>query len=254
MKYTRYDLKNKKNNFVFFLSVISIILILALVFGTLISKMFIKDNNNAVIKNVTKQNEEKKNVNKKEAKQNTKETKSENCENEKYVKGDITNYTIIQCGVFSKKENAEVLKKELAKLGEAFIVNEDNKFKTILGVYNKEETEKIIKILENNKKEYVKINVEITPKDKCDMQICELIDANMQIVHKLSQDDVKGVKTKELKTWAGKLESIDKNSTNYSVLALIKNNIKNFPETLSKESLVKEKSFICNVLKKMYKK
>lgn len=266
MKYTRYDLKNKKNNLVFFLSVISIVLVLALVFGTIISKLFIKGNNdNAVIKNVSKENTLKKDSTKQDvAKQNvvkqdvankdSKKTENKSYKSNRALESDITNYTIIQCGVFSKKENAEILKKQIKKFGEAFVVNEDNKFKTILGVYNKEETEKIVKIFENSKKEYVKTNIVITPKDKCDIQICELLDASMQVVHKLSQEDVKGVKTKELKTWTENLENIDKSSTNYSLLVSIKNNINNFPETLSKENVIKEKSFIYNTLKKMDKK
>lgn len=238
MKYTRYDLKKKNNNFMFFIIVIVAILILAFVSGTILSNIFIKGDDQAK-KSTPKENQGKV-VQKKEESPNNKEADQKI--------SDITSFTVIQCGVFTNKDNAEGLKVELSKLGKAFFVEDGNKIKVILGIYSEKEALNVINNLEADGKEYSRKNFKPELKDSCDMQICEMIDANLQIIHKLYDDKVKSVQTKQIKEWAANLKEVDKNSSNYKLLLEIKDNINKLPKEISKSDIEKQNIFIYNVL------
>lgn len=238
MKYTRYDLKKKNNNFMFFIIVIVTILILAFVSGTILSNIFIKGDNQAK-KNTPNQNNGN-TIEKKEGSLNNKETEQKI--------SDITSFSAIQCGVFTNKDNAEVLKMELSKFGKAFLVEDGNRVKVILGIYSEKEALNVIKKLEADGKEYSRKNFKSELKDSCDMQICEMIDANLQIIHKLYDDKVKSVQTKQMKEWAANLKEVDKNSSNYKLLLEIKDNINKLPKEISKNDVEKQNIFIYNVL------
>jgi hypothetical protein len=69
------------------------------------------------------------------------------------------------------------------------------------------------KRLEADGKEYSRKNFKPELKDSCDVQICEIIDANLQIIHKLYDDKVKSVQTKQIKEWAANLKEVDKNGS-----------------------------------------
>ncbi|MCY6957787.1 SPOR domain-containing protein [Clostridium brassicae] len=238
MKYTRYDMKRKNNNLVFFIVIIAGILIFAFIAGTIISNFFIKDKNNSIkpSENSPKKNTE---IIKKETNKN--EKNQENVEN-------ITEYSAIQCGVFSNKDNAETLKQELNQFGKTFLVNEGDKVKVIFGIYSQKEEEKVLKLLDSKKKEYSKIKFNIQPKDECDIQICKLIDANLQIIHKLDDSKVKAVHTNQIKEWSSKLEETNKEGENYKALIELKNNINNLPKEMSKEHIEQQNAFLYKVL------
>lgn len=238
MKYTRYDLKKKNNNFMFFIIVTVAILILAFVSGTILSNIFIKGDNQAK-KSTPKENQGKV-IEKKEESSNNKETEQKI--------SDITSFSAIQCGAFTNKDNAQGLKMELYKFGKAFFVEDGNKIKVILGIYSEKEALNVIKNLEADGREYSRKNFKPELKDSCDMQICEMIDANLQIIHKLYDDKVKSVQTKQIKEWAANLKEVDKNSSNYKLLLEIKDNINKLPEEISKNDIEKHNIFIYNVL------
>ncbi len=238
MKYTRYDLKKKNNNFMFFIIVIVTILILAFISGTILSNIFIKGDNQAKKSTSNKNNGNI--IEKKEDSLNNKETEQKI--------SDINSFSAIQCGVFTNKDNAEVLKTELSKFGKAFLVEDGNKIKVILGIYSEKEALDVIKRLEADGKEYSRKNFKPELKDSCDVQICEIIDANLQIIHKLYDDKVKSVQTKQIKEWAANLKEVDKNGSNYKLLLEIKDNINKLPKEISKNDIDKQNIFIYNVL------
>lgn len=260
MKYTRYDLKKKNNNVIFFVLVIAGILALAVISGTIISNMFIKGGNDQGAKNkgndsvqVVKKEQEKSNKdnteNKKENMQeNTnKNVKSKTSDNENSA--DITDYVIIQCGVFSNDENAKKIKEELKGLGNSFLVKEDGKVKVVLGVYSEKDGKKISNILDGKNKEYSQKKFNLKCDNECDVQICKLLDANLQILHKLSDNKVKKVQTKQIKEWLEGLKDVSDNSQNYKVLMELKKNTKSLPAEITRENIDKQYQFLYNVFK-----
>ncbi|WMJ81033.1 SPOR domain-containing protein [Clostridium sp. MB40-C1] len=238
MKYTRYDMKRKNNNLIFFIVIIAGILIFAFIAGTIISNFFIKDKNNN--SNPT-ENSPKKNATIIKKEDNKTDKKQEKVQN-------ITEYSAIQCGVFSNKDNAETLKQELNQFGKSFLVTEGDKVKVIFGIYSQKEEDEVLKLLDSKKKEYSKIKFNIQPKDECDIQICKLIDANLQIIHKLNDSKVKAVHTNQIKEWSSKLEETSKEESNYKALVLLKNNINNLPKEISKEHIEQQNAFLYKVL------
>ncbi|MCY6370754.1 SPOR domain-containing protein [Clostridium ganghwense] len=241
MKYTRYDLKKKNNNLILFIIIIIGILILAFVSGTIISDIFIKGAGDNKVKKNTQNEVQMKQINEKGDNKNLQQPSL----------SDISSFVAIQCGAFSNKDNAQALKIELSKFGKAFSVEEEEKIKVILGIYSEKECSNIINSLKNDKKEYSRVKFELEPKDPCDMQICEMIDANLQIIHKLYDNKVKSVQTKQIKEWVSNLKNVDKNSTNYKLFLSLKDNINKLPEEISKDEIDKQNIFIYNVLKEI---
>ncbi|KGM93600.1 hypothetical protein ADU90_10165 [Clostridium botulinum] len=231
MKYTRYDLKknNRKNNGLFFIVLICVILILAFLSGTMISNLFIKK---------PKQNDD---IGKK-AVQNITEKNNSNKNKDKNVRK-IDDFVIIQCGVFANAENANVLKEKLKSYGNPFIVQENQKNKVILGIYSVVEFQNIEKSLKQGKIEFTKVNIKPDLSSKANLQIAQIIDAQLQILHKFSNDKVKSVQTKQLKEWCSKLEQVDKNEKNYDLLNHLKDNMKKLPQEVTKEKLEEINSY-----------
>ncbi|AYF53299.1 SPOR domain-containing protein [Clostridium botulinum] len=236
MKYTRYDLKknNRKNNGIFFIVLICVILILAFLSGTMISNLFIKK---------PKQNDDFG----KKAVQNITE-KNNNKNKDKSVR-EINDFIIIQCGVFANAENANILKEKLKSYGNPFIVKENEKNKVILGIYSVVEFQNIEKLLTQDKIELTKVNIKPDLSSKANLQIAQIIDAQLQILHKFSNNKVKSVQTKQVKDWCSNLEQVDKNEKNYDILNKLKDNIKKLPQEITKEKLEEINSYLYKNIK-----
>lgn len=224
MRYTRYDLKKRKNNNVFFIILVIGILALAFISGSIISNLFIKDIDYKA-ENTTPSTESTE----EEVKENKETTKES-------LKLDHT-FVAIQCGVFSNKDNAESVKEKVSSIGTTFILEEDNKNRVIMGIYTEENSELILKKLTDNKIDFSKINLKIDNKDACDTQITEILDAYLQINNKFLDNKVKSVQTKQLKEWVSSLKDVDKASINYIVLKDIKEKTNGLPDQITKVDL-----------------
>ncbi|NEZ49714.1 SPOR domain-containing protein [Clostridium botulinum] len=225
MKYTRYNLKknNKKNNSIVFIISICVVLILAFVSGTMISNLFIKKSkgNGKLQQRYSKQNIEN---------------------NKKASKGDksiteIDNFIILQCGVFANVSNANVLKQQLNSFGNPFIYEENGKNKVILGMYSTGELDKVTKSLEQGKVEYSKINIKPDLESKANLQIAQIINAQLQILHSFCDDKAKFVQTKQIKEWCSKLDKVNEEEKNYKLLNELKNNVQNLPDKITRDKL-----------------
>ena len=137
MRYTRYNYKppRKKNNFML---VFILILIAAIALGTIFSKLLPKYNTNATAQDkATKIGLEKED-----------QTTKDGVDVSKVIAETSTKeYVALQCGVFSKKENALVLKNSLMNFGTPFIIEEDNLIRVLFGIYPKESIDSITKQL-----------------------------------------------------------------------------------------------------------
>ncbi|MBC2580617.1 SPOR domain-containing protein [Clostridium sp. DJ247] len=233
MKYTRYDLK-KANSDKTLIVMMFFILILAFVLGTIIFRLLVRSpdsyNNKSDI-NANASNNNNKSVNNNISK--------------------LVKFIIVQGGIYQNKENADAEKILLNQYGTPFSVVEGNKTRVLLGIYSEEQGQKIIKSLTDQKIDNSKITINISNSDLCDSEITEIISANLQILNKLAEKNVKSIQTDEIKKWCSSLNKVDENSKNISILNDLKDNINKMPKDLSKDKAEENYIYIYNLMNKM---
>jgi len=242
VKYTRYNYKSpkKKNNFIF---VITLTLIAAIALGTIFSKLLPNNANTSTSDKTTKVSLEKDSKTSKDSGGVTKAVSQSN----------IKDYVAIQCGVFSKKESALILKNSLMEFGSPFIIEDAKLNKVILGVYPKESIDSIIKQLSAKKITYVKINFQLVGEDSTSAQTNEMISADIKILNKLSEKDTKAYQTVELKKWMGSLKGADEKSKNYSNLTEMKSYLTALPSEFKKDKTEAGYIYVYKFIKKLAK-
>ncbi|EJE7233580.1 hypothetical protein FC820_09655 [Clostridium sporogenes] len=233
MRYTRYDIrKRNKSNFTFFL-IITLVLVLAFILGTVIFNL------------VSPSNIKKGNT---ITKDNTNVVKS------KDNKSNSSNYIIIQRGIYAKKENVSGVLNSLKPYGNIFTVEDNGKTRVFLGIYEEDEGIKLMKKLTDNKIDNSKLTFVINKKNLCDAEISEIITAYIKVVNKLSEKDVKSVRTEEIKKWVSLLDKVEKDSSNIKTLNNLKEHINKLPKDLTKDQASKSYIFIYNTLKEVNNK
>ena len=244
MRYTRYNYKppRKNNNFVI---VIILTLIVAIALGSGFSKLLHKNNsaNAGTTDKTTKISLEKDSKPNKDSVDVSKPVSQTN----------IKDYIAIQCGVFSSKENALVLKNSLMKFGTPFIIEEDKLNKVFVGIYPKESVDIIMKQLQGNKINCAKFDFKLIAKDSTSAQTNEMISADIKILNKLSEKDTKAFQTVELKKWLLSLKGADKKSASYSAMTEIKSYLTALPEQFKKEKTEEGYIYIYKFIKKLSK-
>lgn len=225
--------------------VIILTLIAAVALGTVFSKLLPKNNVKTPEKDTTTsvvlQNDDKTNKDGVGTPKVTAETNTKN-------------YVAVQCGVFSKKEKALVLKNSLMNFGIPFIMKDDNNlYKVMLGIYPKESIDSITKQLQVKKIDFVKINFQLIGKDSTSAQTNEMISADIKILNKLSEKDTKSYDTVKLKEWLVSLQGSDAKSANYSNMSEIKKYLNALPAVLNKEKTEEGYIYIYRFIKKIAK-
>jgi hypothetical protein len=236
LKYTRYDLKRGKDNRTF-ITIILFILILAFVLGTIIFRLFIK---NPIGSNVDSGNVTQISDNKDKNKPSNSTTNSQ-----------AIRFIAVQGGIYKSKENADSEKTLLSQYGTPFTVNEEDKTRVFLGIYAEDQGEKIMKSLTDQKVDNSKMLFTMNNNELCDVEISEIISANIQILNKLAEKNVKAIQTEELKKWCSALKKVDKDSKNILVLNDMQDHINKMPKELTKENVGENYSYIYNILKKV---
>lgn len=238
MKYTRYDLKNKKDGKTFILLIL-LILVLAFLFGTIIFKIFSGNYNGGKgLKNEISTG--KNSVNKNSA-QNASDKNS----------SQAGKFIVIQGGIYQNKENVEGEKSLLNAYGTPFTVTEDNKTRVLLGIYIEDQGEKVIKSLNDAKVDNSKMLFTINKDNMCDAEIAEIISANIQILNKLSEKDVKAIQTSELKKWCSSLSNENNQGKNIDILRQLKSDINKMPKEISKDKAAENYTYLYQILKKV---
>ncbi|GAA0063001.1 hypothetical protein LAV60_07410 [Clostridium sporogenes] len=233
MRYTRYDIrKRNKSNFTFFL-IITLVLVLAFILGTVIFNL-VSPSNIKKGNTITKDNT--------------------NIVRSKDNKSNSSNYIIIQRGIYAKKENVSGVLNSLKPYGNIFTIEDNGKTRVFLGIYEEDEGIKLMKKLTDNKIDNSKMTFVINKKDLCDAEISEIITAYIKIVNKLSEKDVKSVKTEEIKKWVSSLDKVEKDSSNIKTLNNLKEHINKLPKDLTKDQSSKSYIFIYNILKEINNK
>ena len=85
--------------------------------------------------------------------------------------------------------------------------------------------------------EYTKVNINPDLENKASLQIAQIINAQLQIVHSFSDDKAKFVQTNQIKEWCSKLDKVNEEEKNYKALNDLKNNVQKLPEKITRDNL-----------------
>ncbi|SUY47773.1 transmembrane protein [Clostridium putrefaciens] len=230
MKYTRYNYKKKKPLNYFILFFICGVFVLSLAFGSVISKLLIKDKSN-----LKRDSNEVNIINK----------------NKKAENGTL-NFYLVQTGVFSKVENATENKKKLSELGyESFIIEDEGKQRVIIGIFEEEEATNIVKDIKGKGLDIARILLDIDKSNNESNEIAEIISANIKVFSKLREKEVMSIKTEEIKKWTSELESTKTKGRQNELLEEIKKFTLELPDEIKKEELNKYYEYIYIYHKKL---
>jgi hypothetical protein len=225
--------------------VIILTLIAAITLGTIVSGLLLKNSN-------PNTGTEDKNTN--IGLEKDSELNKENVDVSKVISETQTkDYVAIQCGAYTKNENALVLKNKLMKFGTPFIIEEDNLYKVLLGVYPSDSIDSVMKQLKEDKIDYVKVKLQLINKDRASAQTSEMISADVKILNKLSEKDTKSIQTVELKKWLSSLEGTLEKDEGYTNMTEIKSYLTALPEEVKREKAEQEYIYIYKFIKKLIK-
>ena len=173
MRYTRYNYTKHKSNL---LSNIIIIILAAILIGTLVFKVFL--------------------VNLKSPLSTTDNNGREQIKSEEKI-----SYYNLQCGVYSTKENADEAINKLPKEIEPFIFEDEGKFKIVSNIYTKDQIDEKKASLDNSSIENYKIEYCIKQDTTNNIILNQVIDGYLKIQNKLKEDSVESINTIEFKKW-----------------------------------------------------
>jgi len=208
LRYTRYEYK-KSGSFKFILAVV-IVAVLSITAGLCISNVLFTKGKSIL--------------------QNESIGFSEKLNN----KVQTTNIVVLQCGFYSKKENADVLMSSIKQYCYPFISEEDGNYRVIAGIYNQDEAEKKIKQFQENGVEVSKTTISLKPDSNDDKKIIEISDGFLKIMSKLEEADVKSIKTNDFKNWCNNVIG-NENEYGEKLKAMI-NYVHNLPDEIDKNN------------------
>lgn len=209
MRYTRYEYK--KSSKMKFLCSVVIIAGISITGGLYVSKFIFNGNqitNNQNISNSTEGN----------------------------TVVESENLIALQCGYFSKQENAQAALNKISTDYQAFIVEEDGKYRVLAGIYEEEEGIKKIDELASKGIEVSKIELSIASNSTENKKIIEIIDGFFKITNKLEESEVKSIKTDDYKNWAYGIAN-DGNSVQSENIDNLINYVKELPDELDKTNI-----------------
>jgi hypothetical protein len=149
--------------------------------------------------------------------------------------GEVISFMALQCGYYSKEENAKELLTAISKYCEPFIVEEDGKYRVLAGIYKEEDGLKKIEEFKANNIDVAKVNLNISSDNIESKKIIEIIDGFLTITNKLEDNGIKSIKTTEFKAWADKIITDDSNIKSKKIDNL-SSYVKNLPEEINKEN------------------
>jgi len=227
IKYTRYNIKRKKQKSYYKSIVLVAILALAGLIVVVSSPFIFKNKDQTTAVDIKNQSEVSKN-------------------------SQISSFIMVQCGSFKNKELATKLKTDLVKtLGDSYIIQDLESNRVVYGIYPESEGINILKELSTKKIESSKMKFSIKQNDLCNKEIVELINANLQVINTLSNKNTKLIDPEALKKWTSELKETDKKSLNYAVLQELKAHTLSMPKELVKSNIEENYIYLYNTFKKI---
>ncbi|SFC31505.1 SPOR domain-containing protein [Clostridium uliginosum] len=217
MRYTRYEYK--KHGKIKFLCTIAIIAGLSIIIGLCFSKSVFKgkSNSNNLNQSVSVTNNE--------------------------------DFIALQYGYYAKKENAEAIIKNIPSKYNTYIVEEEGKYRVIIGLYLQQDGLNELEKLTSQGINLVKVNFRIPNNNLENKKIAEIIEGFLKISNKLEESEVKSIKTYEYKAWC--LEIINsENSDDFKELKLIGEYVNNLPEKIDKTNVDINLKYFYEIIKK----
>ncbi|MGL4772064.1 MAG: SPOR domain-containing protein [Clostridium sp.] len=247
MRYTRYNHNRRRGGNggkgSFIASLIAVVAI-AIVLGVVVGKVIFNDGISTFSPN---DNQGEGNKAQGEGNQNTKPDES-NASSNSSSNSESKEFYYLQCGVFSTQENANATINKLPSGNKGFAIEEDSKFKVLVGVFTSEVVEGKSNELKAAGIDNIKVKYTIDQKTTDDKMKIEIIDGYTKILSKLNEKDVKSIKTNEFKDWlANNIENVKSEDKDINLLI---DNIKKLPEEITKDSAVEINKVIYEVVKK----
>ena len=240
MGYTRYNYKPRKKPGRNFLSIGAVGILLAIVIGLLIGKVIFKPNNVA--------NSEKTSEIKETEPNGVLDNESTDTSNKVTETENKKRFSMIQCGFYGKKENAEKVLNEIPSTYNKFIIEEDGKFRIIAGIYTEDNVDKVIEKLTEKEIANVKIKCDYELSDSENSMICEIVSGFMKILNELENQQVKSVNTTEFKKWVSELGNDSKDEIKSDELKNLRKHIENLPKELDRNGAKKSLEFMYKML------
>ena len=156
-------------------------------------------------------------------------------------------YYFLQCGYFSKKDNADQIYAKVSSDATVFISEEADKFRVLTGIYTNENVDTMLENLKSKGIESVKVTFSLNENDPIEAQVSVICDGYLQILTTTFNDGVDHVNTSEFKEWINTLDNIS-TGENIEVLQALKAYIKDLPEELTKENVASEMDYLYEVL------
>ncbi|WP_297418622.1 SPOR domain-containing protein [Clostridium sp.] len=159
--------------------------------------------------------------------------------------GNIQSIIVLQCGYYSKEENAKELVNSISKYCQPFIVEEDGKYRVLAGIYKQEDGLKKMDEFKSNNIEFAKVSLNMSNNDLENKELMEIIDGFLSIINKLQDTEVKSIKTAEFKDWTDKVIN-DGGNVKSKRIDDLNNYVKGLPDEL-------DKSNSSNIMQELYK-
>lgn len=263
MKYTRIDVKNKKkgsnnnnnNDGKNFILLFVGVIVVALVISTIMSR-FIWPEGKKSSEDVTtsagaidegdKNGEADKPIEDKGA---AEEEKPKDINKPVAESTEGKEYVMVQCGFYSNKENANKVKADLEDEYIAVSISEAENYRVIVHIGSEEDANKLSEELTAKGVSNAKARFIVPKADLCSNEIIEIVNGYVNIINKLKEDSVKGVKTTEFKEWVNGLEE-DTKSEYYPTFQELKAGINEIPEEITKENIEESYQMVFDALNK----
>lgn len=209
MRYTRYEYK-KPGNFKFLMAVI-VVAALSVTGGMYISNVLF-GKQEVSDKTISMQSSEKP-----ESKINS------------------SSLVAVQCGFYSKKENADALISSINQYCHPFVIEENGNYRVIAGIYNEEDSIKKIQQFQGMGIEVAKTTINLSADTPDDKKIIEITDGFLKIMSKFEESDVNSIKTSEFKSWCNEVINTDGQAEN-DKLKQISTYVQSLPEEINKNN------------------
>ncbi len=235
MKYTKYQYK-KKNNGIKLLTSLLMTTLSAISIGLLAAWLLLKVIPNfSGLKEVNSIPQVEENNNKGNTSSNE----------------EIERFSLIQCGYFSKEENAKQVLDKIDSEFNSFIVKDaEGKYRVLAGITTEENSSTLMQNLKGKGIENIKVNLELDKNNNIESQISAITAGYLEILDTAGKEEVKEVNTSDFKSWTNNLEEIS-DGDKIEVLKEYKEHIKALPESINKNNIVSELEYIYSILSKV---